>query len=328
MTCPRLWEAEAIEDGRRGTLGHASFERHLAQCAECSREARSLCGLREGLGGLEPRRLSMLEQRRQRAELLRRANERIITRRESPRRWVAATAALALLATVLLVVGLQVRHTAPQETSSLPPTGVQPIDAAGARDDRKPRRAAIASSDPVAGQVEHRSPARDTEQEVLIDAVEGSRRTEARDAIEGRAASLSEIPRRARDRAEGTQAHANRARAATQGSSLLADQDDSPATASRTGGSSPTAPAAARDFAAAMAAFTAHSYLDADERFAAFVLQFPQDPRREDAAYLRAVIATRRGDAAAAVARARDYIRRFPQGLRRAEMDRLAAAPW
>lgn len=86
--------------------------------------------------------------------------------------------------------------------------------------------------------------------------------------------------------------------------------------------------AAARAFERAMAAFTSGAYLEADEQLAAFAARFPADGRREDAAFLRAVIATKRGDAAAAVARARAYLSRFPRGLRRAEMERLVNAPW
>jgi outer membrane protein assembly factor BamD (BamD/ComL family) len=77
-----------------------------------------------------------------------------------------------------------------------------------------------------------------------------------------------------------------------------------------------------------MTAFDAGAYLDADERLSTFAARFPWDARSEDAAFLRAVIATKRGDAAASVARARDYLKRFPRGLRRAEMERLVKAPW
>jgi hypothetical protein len=82
------------------------------------------------------------------------------------------------------------------------------------------------------------------------------------------------------------------------------------------------------EFATAMAAFTAGAYLDADDLFSAFAARFPTDARNEDVAFLRAVIATKRGDATAAVARARDYLRRFPDGLRRDEMERILTQPW
>jgi TolA-binding protein len=82
---------------------------------------------------------------------------------------------------------------------------------------------------------------------------------------------------------------------------------------------------AAEEFSAAMAAFSSGAYLEADDRLAAFAARFPTDSRNEDAAFLRAVIAARRGDRTAAVARARDYLRRFKTGLRRPELERLLA---
>jgi len=82
---------------------------------------------------------------------------------------------------------------------------------------------------------------------------------------------------------------------------------------------------ASRDFIAAMNAFSSAAYLEADERLAAFTVRFPAEPRCEDAIYLRAVIALRRGDRAAAEARARDYLGRFPNGLRSPELERLLA---
>ena len=96
--------------------------------------------------------------------------------------------------------------------------------------------------------------------------------------------------------------------------------------------SSPVAPkanatpvdgAAGDAFHAAMAAFAMGSYAEADERFAEFVGHFPADSRCEDAAFLRTVIALRRGDPAGAVARARTYLRRFPDGFRRDEVEKM-----
>jgi TolA-binding protein len=75
-----------------------------------------------------------------------------------------------------------------------------------------------------------------------------------------------------------------------------------------------------------MAAFAMGSYAEADERFTEFVGRFPGDSRCEDAAFLRTVIALRRGDSAAAVARARGYLRRFPNGFRRDEIEQMIAA--
>lgn len=77
-------------------------------------------------------------------------------------------------------------------------------------------------------------------------------------------------------------------------------------------------------FAEAMGAFTSGDDARADQLFAAFVRDFPRDGRAEDATFLRAKARARRGDNAGAAAIARDYLRAFPRGLRRPEMERLA----
>ncbi|HMI93246.1 MAG TPA: hypothetical protein VK509_17870, partial [Polyangiales bacterium] len=82
---------------------------------------------------------------------------------------------------------------------------------------------------------------------------------------------------------------------------------------------------AGRSFAAAMAAFSAGDYAHANRLFAEFEHAHPADARVEDAAFLRAVAHARRGDSDASRAAAREYLRRYPNGLRRAEAERLAA---
>lgn len=77
-------------------------------------------------------------------------------------------------------------------------------------------------------------------------------------------------------------------------------------------------------FAEAMSAFTSGDDARADPLFAAFVRDFPHDGRAEDATFLRAKARARRGDQAGAAAIAREYLRAFPRGLRRPEMERLA----
>jgi len=81
---------------------------------------------------------------------------------------------------------------------------------------------------------------------------------------------------------------------------------------------------AGRAFAAAMTAFSAGDYGHADRLFAEFERVHAGDARVEDAAFLRAVAHSRRGDRRASQAAARDYLRRYPNGLRRAEAERLA----
>jgi hypothetical protein len=84
-----------------------------------------------------------------------------------------------------------------------------------------------------------------------------------------------------------------------------------------------TASAGSR-FNTAMASFEAGAYARADSEFDLFAREFAEDPRCEDAAYLRAVARFRRGDKPGAATLARAYLITYPSGLRRIEARRLA----
>ncbi len=78
------------------------------------------------------------------------------------------------------------------------------------------------------------------------------------------------------------------------------------------------------DFARAMAAFGAGDYGQAERLFQDFERRHGEDARQEDSTFLRAVARARRGDAAGARAIAREYLERYPNGLRAPEAERLA----
>jgi hypothetical protein len=80
------------------------------------------------------------------------------------------------------------------------------------------------------------------------------------------------------------------------------------------------------DFARAMAAFGAGDYGQAERLFQDFERRHAEDARQEDSMFLRAVARARRGDAAGARATAREYLERYPHGLRAPEAERLARA--
>jgi hypothetical protein len=84
---------------------------------------------------------------------------------------------------------------------------------------------------------------------------------------------------------------------------------------------------ASERFVAAMTVFNAGSYARADALLGSFMTDFPSDPRREDALFLSAVARDRMGDHAAAAARAREYVRAYPAGLRQREARKLAGEP-
>jgi TolA-binding protein len=72
-----------------------------------------------------------------------------------------------------------------------------------------------------------------------------------------------------------------------------------------------------------MAAFDAGDYGQAERAFLGFERRHPGDARCEDATFLRAVARARRGDAAGASAIAREYLERYPRGLRVHEAKQL-----
>ena len=78
------------------------------------------------------------------------------------------------------------------------------------------------------------------------------------------------------------------------------------------------------DFARAMAAFSAGDYGQAERLFQDFERRHAEDARQEDSTFLRAVARARRGDAAGARATARQYLERYPNGLRAPEAEQLA----
>jgi TolA-binding protein len=78
------------------------------------------------------------------------------------------------------------------------------------------------------------------------------------------------------------------------------------------------------DFARAMAAFSAGDYGQAERLFQDFERRHPDDARQEDSTFLRAVARARRGDAEGARATARQYLERYPNGLRAPEAEQLA----
>ncbi len=73
--CERSWQAEALEDGRLSALEASAFRRHAAGCRVCGASVRSLERLRELASELPEPASTALDQRRQLAELQRRAFE-------------------------------------------------------------------------------------------------------------------------------------------------------------------------------------------------------------------------------------------------------------
>jgi TolA-binding protein len=81
---------------------------------------------------------------------------------------------------------------------------------------------------------------------------------------------------------------------------------------------------ASADFRSAMAALDRGDSRDAADEFARFARNYPVDDRAEDAAYLRVVALRRCGDPGATKQAATEYLRRYPAGFRRTEVEGLS----
>ena len=77
-------------------------------------------------------------------------------------------------------------------------------------------------------------------------------------------------------------------------------------------------------FRAAVASFNRGENAGAAQKFARFLAEYPRDPRAEDAAYLRFLSLRRAGETSAARAAALEYLKRFPAGFRRSEVESLS----
>jgi TolA-binding protein len=87
--------------------------------------------------------------------------------------------------------------------------------------------------------------------------------------------------------------------------------------------SSATTDQASSDFRDAIALLDHGDNREADAALTRFLARYLRDPRSEDAAYLRVIALQRCGDAPIMKQAARAYLRRYPSGLRRADVERL-----
>jgi TolA-binding protein len=356
--CEHSWQAEAARDGRFSGFDRASFERHAATCAVCTREMRALAELETAFRSLPAQASSPLERRRARIELLRRANALAV---HEPPRWsrrrltvsaLVATAAAALALAVFVLLRPARFHELHESIAA--PT--YRLKASEGADFALADRGATLRIDARHGRFELEVDRLKEGQRFLLTLpdgeleVQGTRfmvdldraRTRSVQVTEGRVAlrlrnhgpivlsagdrwppiaartPLAEPPLRA-----GPEPRAAGPASAPKPTAIVAHRA-TVASASSEPGAAPV-PTAGSDFAAAMAAFSAGDFARAETLFTAFEARHPRDARIEDSMFLRSVARSRRGDTGGAQALARDYLRRYPKGLRRLEAERLAA---
>jgi TolA-binding protein len=350
--CERVWQAEAIEDGRLDGPERLSFEKHARTCSICAKELAALGDLRETMRRVPALTSTPLEHRRLRAELLRRANTRAV-HRSGPfgQRWgwLAVVAACGTAALIVIVwAGRWSLSPRSAEVSPGPPV-FEVEDAAGAE-----WTSAVVASEVrahlTAGaasfHVEHTRPG----QRFLLqmpDAqieVHGTRfRVEVRRGTTRRV-QVSEgiVTLRRRQEPERRLRAGETWDALTNAEDIVGslldpstDEDasadtlgtnDAGALVARTETRSEARPSGARSdpFNAAVAAFRRGNYRKAEQLLDRFLEATPHDARVEDAWFMKTVARARTGDTQGAAQVARGYLERFPQGLRRIEAERIA----
>jgi TolA-binding protein len=344
LTCPRQWEAEALQDGRLDGIDRASFERHTASCASCRREVDALSALAERLSKVVPPPLTPLERQRMRSSLLSVANTRAIPKLRALIRWPGA---LALIAT-MIVGGTAIVMLARVPSQKL----AVPVD-----DRPAPLVEVNASSDAVwtsdghgsttsitvrQGRVSFTIQALEREQRFLVRlpdgdldvegprvdvSVEGNHTREVT-VLSGRAVLHRRGELDLRLGAGDTWSRREPAATGVTPAESLPDPSNRPIPSSQKPAASVSEPSyrAGTLFGAAMTSFEASNYARADDELRQFSLAYPTDPRSEDAAYLRAVAQWRLGNQGQARALARAYLERYPNGLRRPEAQQLVAS--
>jgi FecR protein/Putative zinc-finger len=356
-SCPRLFEAEAWRDGRLSGSEATRFRAHAATCSTCKRELESLNALGEALRAAEPA-TDELHVRRERTRLLAAFDAQLV---RTSRRPVALLGLAVALALVVLVALWPKR--APVTMSAAPakadPVLVRAGDSARWwRQSRSERERIVLESGELSIQIDHAGSPRG----LLVVLPDGeledigttfSVRAEAGHTTRVSVREGSVILRLRGEPAltlsagqvwvPATPALSAPVPSASVASPLAVPAppvavpapvaSPAPAARSRSSNSSPSSsafaavPDAASEFRAALAALDRGDNSQAATLFGAFAASHALDSRAEDAAYLRVLALQRTGQQSAMQRAAGDYLRRYPRGFRRAEVESLAGAP-
>jgi hypothetical protein len=332
--CPRSFEAEALRDGRLAGAGLAAFTRHASGCPTCAREVRALEALASGLRALPVGEADELRVLRERTRLIAAFDGSLVRDR---RRWGRGLAWAA--AAVVLIGALALWRSRPA-TPPAPAIAVRPGgDTSWSRRAAGPREIVSLTRGTLSVQVDHRAGTGrllvelpDGELEdigtTFSVSVEGGRTT-------GVAVDEGRVVLRLRGQppvtigARGTWRAAEPATPPVEVARPAAIAPVSPPRPpARPMRVRPAAPAAgpdpAQEFRAAVSALHGGDACAAAGAFARFVGQHPDDARAEDAAYLQVIALQRCGDEGRLKQAVEQYLRRYPQGFRRTEVERLS----
>jgi hypothetical protein len=350
--CPRLFEVEALRDGRLTGAELVRFQSHLGACPVCKREARALQALAEALRPPTLVGADELHVRRERTRLLAAFDASLVpaARQRSAPLWLRSAVAVATLSLLTaLVFVLWPASPLPSSPAPTPPqelpraTSPDPVTVQADGGARWSRRVETRHDEIVLEhgtlsiRVEHGASRRrllvilpDGELEDIgttfsVSADAGrTQRVSVRDGLVVlRLHGKPPLSLAAGESWNPPPAPVAAVPAALPPAPAPRRVKPTPSTARGPSRSTPVADPSA-DFRAAMSAFDSGDNASAAARFGAYVSQHASDPRAEDAAYLRIIALQRAGDSRATQQAARDYLTRYPAGFRRAEAESLS----
>jgi hypothetical protein len=355
-SCPRLFEVEAARDGRLTGAELASFERHMTGCPACLREAKALEDLADALraGPRDAGGEDVLHVRRERTRLLAAFDRALVTAEpvSGARRRLLGSAAVAAL-----VAGILVLWRARPGESPVHVRAVVHADSTAEWSERADdnRETIVLNRGALWIHVDHSSgkgrllvvlpdgELEDTGTTFTVSAEQGHTTRVAvhegsvvlrlrgvppvaigggdtwiPEARPAPSACASTTPPLAVTDRSGE--HEQPAPSAQR--SLASPRPSAPRMPSSSAAALESEPSA--DFRAAMAALDVGDNAAAAAAFASFLAKHSHDPRAEDAAYLHVIALQRSGDSGSVRGAAQEYLRRYPDGFRRAEMEALA----
>lgn len=348
-SCPRLFEVEALRDGRLTGVERASFERHLGTCVDCAREADALDTLCRALRERASKPPDELHVRRERTRLLAAFDGSLVSResRWRDRRSLFGLGAAAVLLAALLVFWLR-GSSAPALSASRAVVHAD-SSAVWSRRSEAQRELLVLERGALWIHVAHAPGARPLLVLLPDGELEDTGTTFSVSVAQGRTTHVAveegSVILRLRGRApvaiaagQSFSPAALPRPPASQAPTLDVAPSLSSSSSARPAPATPRAPAVPELPSAAAASHDASDHFrtavealhrgesrDAAAKFARFLERFPGDPRAEDAAYLRVLALRQSGDAGAMQSAARAYLRRYPAGFRRNEVETLAA---
>ncbi len=339
--CPRLFEAEAMRDGRLSGAERASFERHLTTCSTCLREIDSLERLAENLRASSPDDADELRVRRERTRLLA-AFDRVLVAPEGPRASRRLLWAAAVVALVVGVVVWRVRSGAQPPQASKAVVHADDLAVWSEHMEGSGERVVLERG-ALWIHVEHSSgdgrllvvlpdgELEDTGTTFTVRAEDGHTTRVTVDEghvvlrLRGRSPVLVGPGDSWMAAVPAPAACASAAPLPESASSeRFAPLPSAPRLPSTPPVGSTLAPDPSVDFRAAMDSLDVGDNDEAATKFASFLERHPRDPRAEDAAYLRVIALQRGGDTSRMREAALAYLRLYPAGFRHAEVEQLA----